>query len=1315
MTSSNTTPTPASPVKRALSEIRRLRGELAKARSSSSEPLAIVGFAHRLPGVDPVPEALHPALLGKLDAISEIPADRWNADAFYHPVRGTPGRMYTRRGGFLEDVRGFDPEFFGISPFEATHIDPQQRLLLEVAWEALEHAAIDPTGLRGSPTGVFVGIASNDWGRRSLAGHANAYASVGSAFSVAAGRIAYLLDLRGPALSIDTACSSSLAAAHVAATSLRRRESDLAIVGGVNLILSPEVTVDFCQAGMLSDDGRCRTFDAEADGYVRGEGCGVVILKRLSDALEDGDRVLATLRGSALNQDGRSSGLTAPNGPAQEAVVRAALNDAGLEPDDIGYVEAHGTGTPLGDPIEAQALGAVFATGSRVKPLLVASVKTNLGHLEAAAGVTGLIRTVEVLRYGQVPAHLHLQTPNPHIPWTELPLDVPTDTVPLPATGGARRAGVSSFGFSGTNAHLILEEAPPSPPRPRGDAGTHEGAPTERTHHLLALSAASEEALGVLAERYVAYLGRTDDAFPDICFTANTGRAHFRHRMTVVAEDSPAAAAAIAEWLESGSAAGVRTGGTGSEDRSAIAFRFPNLSTGDPDVVEAQVALSRRWQGWGVHPDLVAAEGGGHLAAVRVAGDLDVPMLSGLDGALVPQNRMVDAEFLETAVSGPSSDLEKALRREEVGHVIDIDPARSDPLLEVLAALHVDGLDPDWVAFEGGRARRKVSLPTHPFLRRHFWLDDAIVETASPWDAARSGALERSGLAPIDINLASYPGKWAALADFSHAVGRNALVALGAFDESAGRASLDGVMERAEIDPLYRPIVARWLAAIEEDGVLEREDGEWRWTETPSRVEVESIRERVEERMADDPGLLRYVLHSSSLVESILAGRESPLSTLFPDGSFDLASKLYEGAGQLRYVNGIAAAALRDWIAARPPTAPVRVLEIGAGTGGTTSSLVPLLPDDRARYDYTDVSDVFLEWGADKFSGVEFLRTRPFDVEVDPRTQGLEPGGYDIVVASNVLHAVRDLRAVLRTVRSLLAPGGMLVLVESTGHLEWHDVTTGMIEGWQHFEDDLRSDGPLLEVPRWLELFSETGFDDAAAFPPADSPASVLRQHILLATVTGAPSVAEDSVAAGDSSATGAGQQERTSDSTQVTSHQRADSASSPASESDAGATSAPEVGSSAIESLLADAVGTERDEVVMEAVRECVMEILRSDPDRPPSRDARLMELGVDSLMAVRLGKLLRTRLGLAEPLPSTLIFDYPTIRGIAELIRSRVEGSSTAEEVAPRGSPSRGGGAGGGGGDPAHGDRESEVAELSEEEVEEMLLKRLEDEESR
>ncbi len=379
------------------------------------EPIAIIGLSCRFPQA-PDPAAFWELLRSGVDAITEVPSDRWDVDAL-HSVDPAPGKVTTRWGGFLEGVDLFDPHFFGISPREAARMDPQQRLLLEVSWEALENAFIPPHSLAGTRTGVFVGISSYDYSRLQFDDpeSIDAYAGTGNAHSIAANRLSYIFDLRGPSMAVDTACSSSLVATHLACQSLRNGESDLVLAGGVNLILRPELTITFSQARMLSPDGRCKTFDASANGYVRGEGCGVIVLKRLSNALRDGDNILALIRGSAVNQDGRSNGLTAPNGLAQQEVIRQALAEGQVAPGQIGYVEAHGTGTPLGDPIEISSLSAVLDDGNSNGRVLVGSVKTNIGHLESAAGIAGLIKSVLALQNEAIPPHLHLKEVNPYL------------------------------------------------------------------------------------------------------------------------------------------------------------------------------------------------------------------------------------------------------------------------------------------------------------------------------------------------------------------------------------------------------------------------------------------------------------------------------------------------------------------------------------------------------------------------------------------------------------------------------------------------------------------------------------------------------------------------------------------------------------------------------------------------------------------------------------------------------------------------------------------------------------------------------------
>ena len=431
---------------------------------------AIVGYAARFPGAADA-DGFWDVLREGRDAVSEVPKDRWDVDEFFDPEPGAPGKVVTRRAGFVDDVTGFDAPFFGMSTREVRLMDPQHRLLLETAWHAVEHSGTAPTALANTNTGVFVGLATHDYlGMASgelTYPEIEAYMAIGTSNAAAAGRISYRLGLQGPSVAVDTACSSSLVAIHQACQALQLGECDLALAGGANVLLTPATMITFSHAHMLAPDGRCKTFDAAADGYVRGEGCGVVVIKRLEDAIRDGDRIRAVIRGSAINQDGASGGLTVPNGVAQQRVIADALKRAGVAPGDVGYLEAHGTGTSLGDPIEAQAAGAAYGIGREAnRPLLVGSAKTNIGHLEAAAGIAGIIKVVLSLENGLLPQHLHFENPSPHIPWDRLPVEVVIEAIPWERSDRPRIAGISSFGFAGTNAHVILEEAPAEAAQP---------------------------------------------------------------------------------------------------------------------------------------------------------------------------------------------------------------------------------------------------------------------------------------------------------------------------------------------------------------------------------------------------------------------------------------------------------------------------------------------------------------------------------------------------------------------------------------------------------------------------------------------------------------------------------------------------------------------------------------------------------------------------------------------------------------------------------------------------------------------------------
>ncbi|GGC78292.1 type I polyketide synthase [Chelatococcus reniformis] len=657
-------------LRRALAAIDQLQVKLAQAEAAQHEPIAIIGIGCRFPGGAEDPEALWQLLVDGVDAVTEVPLDRWDVAKIFDPDPNAAGKTYTKWGAFLDGVDMFDAPFFGITPREAVNLDPQQRLLLEMSWLALEDAGIAPLSVANTRTGVYVGVTALDYVQilARSSGPEDAYALSGTAHSIAGGRISYFLGAQGPNISVDTACSSSMVAVHLAVKGLRARESDLAIAGGVNVTLIPDASILTSRARMMSPTGRCHAFDAAADGYVRAEGAGMIALKRLSDAERDGDRILALIRGSALNQDGRSSGLTAPHGPSQEAVIRAALEDAQVTPGDITFVEAHGTGTSLGDPIEVNALGNVFGGRPADRPLLIGSIKANIGHTEGAAGIAGMIKAVQALRHRALPRQLHLQTPNPMIDWDKWPVRVPLETTPLALADDATPllCGISSFGFSGTNAHVVLQE-PPAPPA--AERGPH---PADAST-LLVLSARTDDAARELAGRYAALLEREGGpSLRDVAAAAPLARSPFPQRVGVVAADAAEAAASLAAFARGDAPRNVVHGRATSAAAPEVVFLFtgqgaqyagmgkglyetepafrqaldecdrlarPHMDRGLLDVIlgdqstlidqttytqpalfALEYALAMTWRAWGIEPTAVMGHSVGEYSAACFAG-----------------------------------------------------------------------------------------------------------------------------------------------------------------------------------------------------------------------------------------------------------------------------------------------------------------------------------------------------------------------------------------------------------------------------------------------------------------------------------------------------------------------------------------------------------------------------------------------------------------------------------------------------------------------------------------------------------------------
>jgi acyl transferase domain-containing protein/acyl carrier protein len=643
---------------------------------TSTEPIAIIGIGCRFPGAKD-PESFWQLLRTGTDAISEVPGDRWQKQSFYHPDPAVPGKAISYWGGFLDNIDQFDPFFFGISPMEAEYMDPQQRLLLELSNEALDDAGQIRANLAGTKTGVFIGISINEYSQLQFSDPSliTSHSGTGSALSIAANRISYFFDFRGPSMAIDTACSSSLAAVHLACQSLRSGECKMALAGGVNMILSPAHSIAFTKAGVLAPDGRCKAFDARANGYVRGEGGGVIVLKPLSSALADRDRIYALIPGSAISQDGRTNGLMAPNCEAQESLLREAYRTAGISPDSVQYIETHGTGTLLGDSMEAKALGAVIGVNRTYGPCAIGSVKTNIGHLEAAAGIAGLIKVILTLKHRTISPSLHYQSPNPHIPFDELNLRVQNELTSWPSGSGPAIAGVSSFGFGGTIVHVVVSEADNIKQDEKDSEQIHS---TDSNSYLLPLSANSNESLQSLAVTFQKLLASDSSvATKDICYAAGLRRSQYDYRLAVIGHSRKELCTGIEAFLRGEQDPCLFIGSVVPDRQLKLVFVFPGqggqwygmgrellkqepvfyktieridqamqahctwslmdvfrseqsvsrldeIDVVQPALFAIQVALAELWRSWGITPDAVVGHSMGEAAAAYFAGILSL-------------------------------------------------------------------------------------------------------------------------------------------------------------------------------------------------------------------------------------------------------------------------------------------------------------------------------------------------------------------------------------------------------------------------------------------------------------------------------------------------------------------------------------------------------------------------------------------------------------------------------------------------------------------------------------------------------------------
>ncbi len=1269
--------------------------------------IAIIGMGCRFPGGADSPERYWQLLRDGIDAITEIPRERWNVEDYYDSDPAAPGKMYARHGGFVAGVAGFDPAFFGITPREAVDIDPQQRLLLEVVWESLERAGVPPGSLNGSETGVFIGLSSDDFAALQHNGVAeiDAYKLLGTARSIAAGRVAYVLGLHGPVVQLDTACSSSLVSVYQACQSLQAGECTLAVAGGVNLILSPETMVALCKLTALAADGRCKTFDAAADGYVRGEGCGIVVLKRLADAVRDGDPILACIRSAAVNHDGASNGLTAPNGRAQEHLMRKALLKAGLAGHEVAYVEAHGTGTELGDPIELNALNAIYGVNrSPTDPLCVGSAKSNIGHLEAAAGIAGLLKVVLMLQHGEIPPQPHFHVPNRHVDWDQMRLKVPTTLQPWPNSDARRLAAVSAFGFSGTNAHVVVE-AVPSQVAPSPDSQAR------RTMlHGLPLSAQSDDALQALAARYVEHLAAyPDQLIEDICFTAATARDHAKHRLMVVAASRDELLAELRAYVAGDDTSQVIYGNDRASKKQAsdkVGFLFTGQGTQyagmgrdlyesqpvfreaidhcgeilqsqldvplvellygespssglldrtgytQPVLFSLQHALVELWKSWGVRPDAVIGHSLGEYAAACAAGVFDreaglrlvatrgrlmdalpqagvmavvmadearvqqaiaphgehvsIASINGPDTVVISGQREavgqvlakltadgLDTEMLNTSNAGHSelidpmlepfravaeklqyasprinmisnvsgklaggevacgaywvrharmpvrfADGMNALAATGCGTFVEIGPNPNllamgmacvnglrlrpkwlpsltkdrsswETMLYSLGKLYVAGAEIDWRGFHSRSNRQRVPLPTYPFQRLSFpMLKGLRTGSPLPTPLAVAATLDHLRTGLEDESQALTPRLDAAAILFAI----DALGQLG-FAWHVG-AEFSEAELHIKIPEPNRPKVDRVLSRLVERGLLQHASRRYLVKVARPVGDARAMLDSLQREAAyPECDLIR---RAGASLAAIWKGDLEPLSVLFPDGATDQAIAFYSHSRLLAKYNELAGEVLGEAVSQVPATAALRVLEVGAGTGGLTSFLLPRLPADRCEYVFTDVSPLFLHAARERFREFPFLQTALLDIGKPPRGLGFEPGSFDLIVAANVLHATPRLHDTLRHVRQLLKPNGWLILLEAANPPLWGDTVFTLMDGWWNFEDtELRPDYPLMRRDRWARVLQESGFDDIACLNDAKSKDD--SKHTLYLAQTKSAATTEPSELARDS------------------------------------------------------------------------------------------------------------------------------------------------------------------------------------------------------
>jgi microcystin synthetase protein McyG len=1296
-------------------------------QNERNQAIAIIGVACRLPGGWNSPRRLWEALARGDKLASTAPSQRRFA--------GMPDRPPIPTGAeaiFLDEIDMFDAAFFGISPREAAQMDPQHRLFLETAVEAVDHAGLRFEALAGRGIGVFLGIASNDyaWLPESLARAPDLHAAIGGGTVFAANRLSHCFDLRGPSLAVDTTCSSSLVAAHLACRSLRQRESEVAIVGGVNLIFSSDVAAATAQSIPIAGDGLCKAFAADADGAVRGEGCVVLVLKRFAEAWRDGDTVLATILGSAVNHDGRASALTAPNPQAQTEVILAACADASVTSARLAYLEAHGTGTELGDAIEIEAAAqALRAGGPRMRPCGLGSIKAQIGHLEAAAGSAGLLRAALSLGNGRITRHPLRGAANPLISIHRDTLDLATTERPL---GGGDLVGVSSFSLGGTNAHMILGAAP-APARVSGKAV---GIGVRRSH-IVAASARSVAALGGQIGQLTAALDRaplSEASIADIAHTTHARRSQHRLRKAFVAEDradlrrqlidagsrpalrKPRAERVPADRLlfvfpgHGAQWAGMARGLLGSEpaftdavrrigarfsrylDWSVAEFletgaddaKMASAAHGQPALLTVELALAALLEARGVRPYGAIGYSAGELAAMVVTGMIDeseavrIAALrargvgeAGEGGMLairlpVEGVRRIAADVPDlaiaavcgpetTIVSGSHADIRRLTERLDRIDVLALDagvpyafhhPAMRERVKRLMHSVGIDAAawreprlplyssalgrpvrlrdinDEYWIAaacatlrfdhavtaalqdgFQAllevspaavltGDARelirernsnaiamatlrkgiadaralaltagelyeagciddlapfsagggKQVELPHYAWDRRSFWWSALpgvagdgsgraasgetshatapeekiyrLAWTSEPADLPDATGIDIAGLddrcaeRATDAGLDAYALREQEIDAICALFARRALAELGAAD--AGVFTIEGIARDHGFAERQRRLLASLCRMAEADGLIVANGGGWAMQGPDPATDLQQALAGLARDLPGARHELALLGRCGPRIADVLRGSTDALTLIFPGGDAAAAAAIFSESGISSVMNALVADAVAGFARGRGSGAPLRVLEIGAGTGGTTRALRALLDRDNISYCCTDISRSLLRQTALHFPDWRGFETRRLDIAGDPLAQGFAAASYDLIVCANVLHATPDIAGALAQVRRLLARAGALVLLEATSAQRIIDLTFGLTSDWWGFADSaLRPDHPLLARDRWLEQLSAAGFGECTALPGRSETAARLGATVFLANTPDAVDTAE--------------------------------------------------------------------------------------------------------------------------------------------------------------------------------------------------------------